>query len=163
MAYPRSLPEEFKIVDATAGCVTTNGGVASDWVSLKHAHKAWVVLQFTQAVGHATQVALQQAQDVGGTGAKALARNAKAWANEDTGASDALVRQADGVSYTVAGDVKKKQVVFEVDPALLDMAGGFDCLGFTVANSAQASNLVAGQFFLLGRYQQAAPPSAVVD
>ena len=58
---------------------------------------------------------------------------------------------------------KRVQLTKPVDPALLDMAGGFDCLGFPVAKSAQASNLVAGQFFLLGRYQQAAPPSAVVD
>ncbi|NLS79689.1 MAG: hypothetical protein GXY76_20775 [Chloroflexi bacterium] len=161
MSY--SFVEEYKVVDATAGPVTTNGGVTSDWVSLKNAHKAVISLQFTQAVGHATVITLRQAQAVAGIGAKDLAANVPIWANEDTAGDDTLVRKPDGVAYTLAADVKKKQVIIEVDPAKLDLANEFDCLGFTVSNSAQASNLVAGQFFLLGRYQQAAPPSAVVD
>ncbi|MDQ0200319.1 hypothetical protein [Neobacillus ginsengisoli] len=44
--------------------------------------------------------------------AKALASSIPIWANEDAAASDKLVRQADGVSYTVGSDVKNKTVVF---------------------------------------------------
>ena len=115
MSY--SFVEEYKVVDATAGPVTTNGGVTSDWVSLKNAHKAVISLQFTQAVGHATVITLRQAQAVAGIGAKDLAANVPIWANEDTAGDDTLVRKPDGVAYTLAADVKKKQVIIEVDPA----------------------------------------------
>jgi hypothetical protein len=45
----------------------------------------------------------------------------------------------------------------------LDIANGFDCLNFTVADSVQATNFVAGLFFLLERYAEATPPAAISD
>lgn len=163
MAYQCALPQEFKIVDATAGAVTTNGGVTSDSVSLKHAHKAWIVIQLTQAVGHATAITIRQATDVAAGTNKALANAVPIWANEDTAAGDTLAEQTAAVSYTVTNDVKKKLVVFEIDPALLDTANGYDVLYFTVGNSSQATNFVAGTFWLASRYKQATPPSAIID
>lgn len=163
MTMPLNLPESFKIVDAVAGGVTTDGGVTADYVSLKNAHKAWIALQFTQAVGHATTVTVRQATAVDGTGVKAITVACPIWANEDTAASDTLVRQTDAVTYAVTDDVKKKQVIIEVDPATLDLANGFDVLNFTVSDSSQATNFIAGQFFLATRYLQATPPTAVTD
>lgn len=154
------LTHDFKIVDATAGPVTTNGGVTSDVVSLKNAIKAWVVLQFTQAVGHATVVTLKQATDVA-AGTNATGPSSNIWANETTAASDTLVKQTSGTTYTLTADVKKKQVVIEVDPAAF--TAGYDCLYFTVSDSSQATNFVAGQFFLETRYPQATPPAAITD
>lgn len=154
------LTHDFKIVDATAGAVTTNGGVTSDAVSLKNAIKAWIVLQFTQAVGHATVVTIKQATDVA-AGTNATGPTSNIWANETTAASDTLVKQTSGTTYTLTNDVKKKQVIIEVDPAAF--TAGYDCLYFTVSDSSQATNFVAGQFFLETRYAQATPPAAITD
>ncbi len=156
-----NLAQGFKIVDATAGAVTTNGGVAaSDTVTLKNAVRAWILLQFTQAVGHATVISVRQASVVANT-ATAAGPTCRIWANEDTAASDTLVEQTAGATYTLTADVKKKQVLIEVDPAAL--TEGYPCLYFTVSDSSQATNFVAGQFILQQRYTQASPFSAIVD
>jgi hypothetical protein len=164
MTLPFALPEYFKIVDATAGPVTTNGGVTADYVSLKNVHKAYIVLQFTQAVGHATVVQPQVATAVAPTGATSITFSANWWENEDTAASDTLVAQTAATSMTVTNDIKKKQVIIEIDPALaVDQGATYDVLGFTVSDSSQATNFVSGQYFLVERYPQATPPAAITD
>jgi len=163
MAHPLSLAQSMNIVDATAGCVTTNGGVTSDYVSLKNVQKAFIILQLTQAVGHATVIAIRQALTVAGGSVKAIVGTPEWWENEDTAASDALVKQTAAVSLTMAADIKKKLVICEIDPALLDLANSFDCLNFTVSDSSEATNFVSATFVLLNRYQQSTPPVAITD
>lgn len=156
-----TLPEKYKIVDATAGPVTTNGGVTGAYVSLKNAQMAWLVLQFTQAVGHATVVTAKEATAVAGTGVQTVANTMEIWSNETTAASDTLVRQTAAKTYTLTADVKKKQVVIQFNPAAL--SDGFDCVGFTASDSSQATNFVSGQWIILERYAQATPPTAIAD
>jgi len=156
-----NLAEHFKIVDATAGPVTTNGGVTGDYVSLKGVKRAWISLQFTQAVGHATTVQPQKATAVAPTGAASITAAARIWANEDTAAGDTLVRKTSATSYAVTNDIKKKQVLIEIDPA--EFTGAYDVLGFTVSDSSQATNFVSGQYFLEMGYSQATPPTAITD
>ena len=158
MTYPFTLPEQFKIVDATAGAVTTNGGVTADYVNLAYCHKAYIVVQLTQAAAHATAIAIRQATSAAGASVKAIANAVEIWANEATGTSDALVRQTAAVSYTVTADIAKKLVIFEIDPAKLDLANGFDYLNFTVADSSEATNFVAATYILVSRYPQASVP-----
>lgn len=155
-----NLTQDFKIVDATAGPVTTNGGVTSDYVSVKNAVKAWVLVQLTQAVGHATAVTLQRATAVDGTGVTTLGSNVAIWLNEDTAASDTLVRQTDAKVCTVTNNIKKKMIVFEIDVAAL---GDYDVINFTVGDSSQATNFVSGVFILQERFAQATPPAAITD
>ena len=164
MALPFSLAQNFKIVDATAGPVTTNGGVTSDYVSLKNCHKAWIVLQFTQAVAHATVIQPQVATAVAPTGATSITFSAPIWANEDTATTDTFVAKTAATSYTLTADVKKKQVIIEIDPAACQAMGAtYDVIGFTIATSGQATNFVAGQFVLAPRYEQATPLAAITD
>ena len=158
-----SIWEEYKIVAATAGIVTTNGGVTCDYVSLKNVHKAWIVLSFTQAVGHATGIDPTQATAVAGTAVKAITASCVIRANEDTAATDTLAAQTAGITYTVTNDVKKKQVVIEIRPEELDTNAGFDCLGCTIDDSSQGGNYVSGLYFLQMRYPQAIPPVAITD
>jgi hypothetical protein len=155
-----SLPQDFKIVDATAGAVTTNGGVTCDYVSLKNVIRAWIVLQFTQAVGHATAVQPRRATAVAGTGAADIAHSARIWANEDTAATDTLAAKTAATSYAVTNDVKKKQVIIEIDPIEI---GAYDVLGCTISDSSQATNFVAGQYILQTGFRQATPPAAITD
>jgi hypothetical protein len=159
------LPETFKIVSASLGPVTSNGGVTCDYVSLKNVLKAWIVASFTQAVGHATGIDPMQATVVAGTDAKAFAAGSELpiWSNEDVAAGDALVARTAALTYNVTNDVKKKIVIFEIDPTKLDVAGGFDVLGCAVDNGGQATNFVDILYVLQMRYPQSTPPSAIVD
>jgi hypothetical protein len=101
--------------------------LTSQVISLKNAHKAWLVLDFTQAVGHATTPTLNQATSIA-AGTNKAGPTVDIWANEDCAATDTLVKQTAGASYAVTNDVKKKQVVFEIDPTRLDVNGGYDCV-----------------------------------
>lgn len=161
MAYNENLPTQYKIVDATAGPVTTNGGVTSDYVSLKNAHKAWIVLQFTQAVGHATSIQPQKATAVAPTGNISITTAVPIWSNLDTVTSDTFVARTAATSYALTTAVKKMQVIIEIDPDAL--GEGYDVIGFTISDSSQATNFVSGQFFLAYRYKGASMPSAIVD
>lgn len=159
-----SLPQCYKIVDATAGPVTTNGGVTSDYVSLKNCHKAWIVLQFTQAVGHATTIQPRVATAVAGTGVTNITFTARIWSNEATATTDTFVAQTAATSYSLTNDIAKKQVIIEIDPGdVVAMGATYDCINFTVSDSSQATNFVSGQFFLEEKYQQCTPPAAITD
>lgn len=161
MSRQFSLPQNMKIVQLTSP-VTTNGGVTTDVISLKNAHKAWLVVELTQAQANATQLSLKQATDVA-AGTNKAGPTVPIWANEDTVASDTLVKQADAASYTVANDAKHKQVVFEIDPSRLDIANGYDCVYLVSADSTQATDFISVTAYLQTRYEQATPPSAIID
>ena len=157
-----TLPENFKIVQGLSP-VTSNGGADSDYVCLKNIKKAYILVEATQAVGHATVFAPYQATAVAGTSAKVLANAVKIWENEDTASSDTLVRQTDAINLTVTADVKNKTVLFEIDPATLDTANNFDCIKLNVSDSSQATNFVSVTFILETKYAQATPPAAITD
>ncbi|MBB2705957.1 MULTISPECIES: hypothetical protein [Rhizobium] len=157
-----TLPQQLKIVEAMAPA-TDAAGRSSDIINLKNAGKAYILVSLTQ--GNAATVALtpMQAQDVAGTGAKVLANAVPIWSNLDTATSDTLVRRTDAVNYTTDAALKNKQVVFEIDPALLDINNGFDCVYFTTGAS-NVANITAAVFLLTDlRYGQETPPSAIVD
>ncbi|KKW45008.1 MAG: hypothetical protein UY96_C0034G0007 [Parcubacteria group bacterium GW2011_GWB1_56_8] len=157
------IPEGCKPVQL-AHPQTSNGGFDSDWISLKNAIKAFIVVEMNQAVGHATKLTVNQATVVAGSDTKVLTNTTRIWANEDVAASDALVRKTAAKDYTVTNDIKKKQVVFEINPAdCLDVANAFDCVGVNVADSSQATDFVSITAFLMMKYAEATPPSAIVD
>lgn len=158
----RTLPEKYNIVQGAAP-QTTNSAITGKYVSMKNVIVAFVIVHLTQAVGHATQVSLFQAQDVSGTGAKALASNVPVWANEDTSASDALVRKTDGVSYSVAADVKNKTVVFQVEAERLDINNGFTTLQARIGASSQTTNFASVEIIADNKYEQQTPPSVVIN
>ena len=159
----QTLPEFYKIVDATAGCVTTNGGVTGQGITTKGAQMVTLVLSFTQAQSHATVITMQEALTVAGGSAKTLTNNAAIWSNLATATNDTLVRRTDATTYTLATGAAKMQVVIQVNPAAMDNANSFDCLIFTLSDSSQATNFVSGVWYIYNRYPQATPPTAVVD
>jgi len=156
-----TMPERFKFVDATAGPVTTNGAVTGQYISAKTANRITLSLQFTQAVGHATAITLKEATAVAGTGVQTVANTMEVWSNLATATDDTLVKRADATGYTLGSGIAKMMVVFDIDPARL--SDGFDCVGFSIADSSQATNFVSGQWIIETKYAQATPPSAVVN
>src|SRR6185503_11046691 len=154
-----SLPTKFKIVTAFAP-KTTNAALTSVPVTLKNAVKAWLVLNFTNAVGFASVPTIKQATDIA-AGTNAAGPVCRIWLNEDCAASDTLVGQTAAASQATDANVKNKQVVFEIDPAAL--TDGYDCVYCTIATSSQATNFVSGEWWIQTNFAQATPPSAILD
>jgi hypothetical protein len=161
MASSFTLPEEAKIVSILEPAADA-AGRTGDYISLKGAHKVYLVAHINQ--GNAATVALtpKQASAVAGTGVKVITTS-RIWVCDDAATSDALVRQSDAANYTTSAGLTIKVVVFEVDPSSLDVAGGFDCLTL-VTGASNAANITSAVAYLTPlRYPAATPPSAIVD
>lgn len=146
-----TLVEKYKVVQAVEP-KTTNTAITGSYISLKNVIEATIIVNLTQAVAHGTQVSLYQAQDTTGTNAKPLVLEVPIWANEDVSITDILERHPNGMSYTVAATVKNKQVVFEVDPAKLDVNNGFICINVRIGESSQVTNFVSAVYILDSKY-----------
>jgi hypothetical protein len=160
MSRQMSLPQNFKIVQMIPP-KTTNAALTSQVVSLKGVNKAWVIFEFTQAVGFASTPTLLQATSIG-AGTNKAGPSVPIWANEDTATTDTLVKQAsDAASYAVTNNIKNKEVVFEIDPSRLDSNNLYDYIYFTLATSSQATNFVSATAILQTSYQQSTPPTQI--
>ncbi len=156
-----TLPEEFKIVEAMPNA-TDAAGRTGDYVSLKNATMAWVVVYLTQGNAATVAISINQASAVAGTGTKAITETVPIWSNLDTAASDTLVRRTAAVSYTTDAGVKNKIVIFQIDPATLDVANGFDCIT-VITGASHAANITGAQYWIQSALQQATPPAAITD
>ena len=161
------LPEHCKLVDAVPGISDTFAEVTFDYVSLKNTHMAWIVILLTQVgdqgTGHETLIQPQVATSVLPAGATSITFATDIWSNEDTAATDMLVKRTSATQYEVAGDVATKMVVFKIDPSDVVAQGvTYDCIGCTIESSKQL-NLVAGLYVLQQRYAQDVLPAAITD
>ncbi len=157
-----TLPQSFKIVELMKPATDAAGRTGS-WVSLKNAKRATVVFHVQQANAATIAVSINQATAVAGTGSKVLSLAVPIWANLDTSVNDTLVRQTDAKNLTTDAATKNKMIVFQIDPALcMDIAGGFDCITI-ITGASNAANLTQAMVYLEMDYEQATPPSAVID
>jgi hypothetical protein len=158
-----TLPEQCKIVELLPLATDAAGRAAAVAVSLKNAARCYILVSLTQ--GNAATVLLtpMQASAVAKTGGKVLTNPIRIWSNLNTAASDTLVRQTDAVNYTTDAGVFNKQVLFEIDPASLDLANGFDCV-YISTGASNVANLTSAIAILTDlRFASATPPSAIVD
>ena len=131
--------------------------------------RLYIVVNLTQAVGHATLLTPRRATAVDGTGVVVLVTNVRIWVNEDTAASDTLVSQTAALNFTVANDIKKKMIIFEIDVSALGFTTAtpgvpYDVVNLLVADSSQATNFISANYYLTDlRFQQATPPAAITD
>lgn len=155
------LPENCKIVEAIVPQV--GAAITGDYVSLKNADKCFVVVHVAQGNAAQMTISIEQASGVAPTGSKPITVVVPIWSNLDCAATDTLVRRTDAVNYQLDVALKHKVVVFQIDPSFLDIANGFDCI--TVKTGAShADNITEAMYYLTGlRYQQATPPSAIID
>lgn len=158
-----TLPEQFKIVEALAPAADAAGRTAGNAVSLKNYSKAWLLVTLTQGNAATVLLSILQATAVAKTGGKVITNPVRIWANADTSLTDTLVRQTDAVNFTTDAGVKNKQVLFEIDPAYLDVANGFDCV-YMSTGASNAANITQAQWILSGpRFASQTPPSAIID
>ncbi len=157
-----SFPQSFKIVEILAPA-TDAAGRTGAYVSLKNVRKAWIVFHVTQGAANTILLSLLQATTVAGGGSKVTTVASPIWSNLDEASGDTLVRRTDAVNYTTDAGVAHKCVVFEIDAALhLDVANLFDCITISTGAS-NAGNLTEARAYLEMKYEQATPPSVVVD
>jgi len=140
---------------------TDAAGRTGAWVSLKGAIRAWVVAYIDQGNAATIALSINQASAVAGTGSKVITNTVPIWANQD-GAASVFTRATDAVNFTTSAAVKKKIVVFEIDPASLDVAGGFDCITL-ITGASNAANLTSALIWLETSYGQVTPINALAD
>lgn len=142
MSAQFTLPEEAIFAALLPPAADAAGRTSAAAVSLKNAHKAYLIYHINQ--GNAATILLtpQQATSVAKGSAKALANNVRIWTDLDNATSTVLTRQSDGVAYTTDAAVKDKFVIFEIDPASLDQAGGFDCI-LAITGASNAANITS--------------------
>lgn len=161
MARNISMPYQFPPVALLAPAADA-AGRTSPYRTLKNALKAWIVCRVNQ--GNAAQVTLTplQAQDVSGTGAKAI-NAVPIWLNGDTSVSDALAVQAAAASLQTSASTKDKIVIFEITPDVaLDVANGFRTIGVQTSAS-NAANITEATLFVLEGMQGASAPSTYTN
>jgi hypothetical protein len=154
-----NIPEGLFPVSASAGAVTTNGGITLDAISMKNAQMVYLVCHFNQAVGHATAVT-PLVGTVVATTATALPQVVPIWYGVNTTAISTQTEQTAAVSFAVdVGDTGDLKVIFKIDPA---KCGAYDCIGGTIADSSQATNFVSAIWWIEPRYSSA-PASRDAD
>jgi hypothetical protein len=155
------MVEQFKLVEGLPPAADA-AGRTGDYISLKNAHACYVVAHITQGNAAAVTVSINQATAVAGTGSKVITNTVPIWANTNVAASDTLVRQTDAVNYATGATTTNKVVVFQIEPASLDVAGGFDCIT-AITSASNAANITEVMYYLDTRYKQATPPAAITD
>jgi len=126
--------EEYKLVQLLQPA-TDAAGRTSAYVSLKFASFATIIVSIAQGNAATVAITIEQASAVAGTGSKVITNDA---------------------------GVKNKQVCFQIDPADLDIANGFDCICIKTGAS-NVANVTAAVIVLNDRYKQATPPSSILD
>ncbi len=159
-----NFPSAYKIVTAILP-LTSNGAKTSDYISLKLAHKVWIVVHATQDTGHATTFTPSVATAVAPTGATPATYSSNWWLNADVSVTDTLVAQTAAAAITLDSGSTDQLAIMEIDPALQIATHGatFDCLGVIASTSSQAANFISVIFYIEERYPQATPPTAILD
>jgi len=155
------LPEHFKIVSATQGCRTTNGGVTFDNIQLRDAIMVWIVAHFRQAVAHATTIQpVVGATDAGCT--NNITFTTEWWSNVDVSSTDTLVAQTDATSCACTAAATDHLLVIKIDPSdVVAQNSTYDWLGGTIATSAQATDFVSAVYYIQTRMPQSTPRAQI--
>lgn len=143
--YTERFTEVHDILAALAP-TTANGTVAAHttgYVSIADYHRAFVWLHLGQPAGASTiDLAMQQAQDTLGTGAKALTTVAIATA----------AAAAKAITQAVAGDIGN-YLGIEIRSPELDVSNGFYCIQATVTVGTATYTYSLVIFGIVSRYE----------
>jgi hypothetical protein len=161
MTFPRSFLSNNQ-VETLLPAAADAAGRASPFVSLKGAAKVSIIAFVNQGNAAPVTFSLVQATNVAGAGVKALANSAPISFDQNTAIGDATTLGTAGVSFTTDATIFNKMVVFDVDPALLDVNNGFDCIGVTTGAS-NAANVTTVLAVLMGTRYGSGSMSAQVD
>ena len=161
-----TLPEQAPftgILDPAADAAGRTGR----WVSCKTSHKMYLIAYINQGSATAVTLNIQQATNVSGGSAKNITNNVRIWACVNIGSTDLLVRQTDATSvssvvYTTDTGTNAKIIVFEIDPATLDLTNSFVYVTL-ITGASSASNITSAiAVSTPARYEGTNPPSLLL-
>lgn len=167
----RISPETFPIITCLAPCAASATGDSGDSVNLEGANGVLIIAQHSGTNDNDVTLTVHEGATaaVAKTGTYPLVvesgttrgQEFKIWINTSVAASDALVRQSDGVSYLINSDAGGNfMVVFYVSASSLTNGRSWINVGF---DAGHASNFLCITYILDGgRYQQTTPPTAIV-
>jgi hypothetical protein len=157
-----TIPENARMIPLLKPAADA-AGRTSRYISIKDAARAIIIVYVDQGNAATILLSLLQATAVAGTGSKALAKVVPIWAALDVATTEVPARATDAVTYTTDAAVKEKAIVFQIDAALLDVNGGFDCIAISTGAS-NAANITSAFAILVGnRYAGPSGSSALVD
>jgi hypothetical protein len=142
-------------------------GRTSSYVSLRNAHKAWIVCEVNQGNAATVQFTPLQATDSSGTGSKAISATPITLNNDTSTATgtDQHVAQTAAANFTTDASTKNKIVIFEIDPGecmdLNNTTKAFDHIAIQTGAS-NAANITSADLYVLSRDQRANPPTLYV-
>ena len=161
--------EEAQIVMAIVPVDSQTAANNGDWVSLKNFERCTLLLiKAAGTAGDDPVFTVRQAQDVSGTGAKALnftRIDAKVGTQTGIGAFT-TVTQAAGNTYTDTVSAEAQAIMaVEFKAEDLDVNNGFDCIQLQIPDTGSAgAQLITGLYILRGgKFNPALSTSAIVD
>ena len=174
------LVEKLQIAQAILPVSLDGGANAGDWVSLKNYNRcAIVVFKAVGTAGDDPVIAVKQATDVAGTGAKAVGftRVDKKQAATNLLAVGAFTKSTSAapatndVFDTAAGtftntDLAEQAAIIAIDIKAedLDLDNNFDCIQVSIADVGANAQIGAALYLLHDpRYSEAALPSAIAE
>ena len=133
---------------------TDAAGRTGSYVSLKNCVGAYVVFHIDQGNAATIALSLSGATDAAGTGATALTGIYPIFTVLDCATTAIPVAQTAASNYTTDAGVKRKYVIFRVDPAAVT-AQGANTLTYiaAVTGASNAANLTEASIWLLGEDQ----------
>lgn len=156
-----NLAQQMKIVGCYNGAANA---VTCDVVSMKNFVRGWFVVHHTGANDTDLTLSLYQATNVAAGTNKAVTTALPNYLDDDQGTtSDTLVKQTDAYALTIDPATQNAVLwVLEVDPTVLDLASGYDCV-YLGDSGGHANNFCDILFVGLANYQGASLPSAIID
>lgn len=155
------FPQDVKPVLLFSGAANA---VVCDVICTKYIKKLWFLILHSGANDTDLTLQLQEATDVAAGTNQAITQACPIWRDNDAGTtSDTLVLQTADDNIVIDPATQNPVLaVIEWDPAKHDHADGYDCI-YLADSGGHANNTV--QIFALCemKYQDAAPPSVIVD
>ena len=152
------LPQGGLLVQGFAPQVNT-AEIVGDYISMKLAHRVFVVFHMQQANAAQSTLSLSMATAVAPTGDTPVVATFPIWYNLDC-ATDIFTRAAaDAANYELSIGTTNKLVVFQIDPSIMP---GYDCLA-GVAGISDIANIVGCTYIIEPRYKGVTPPSVIID
>jgi hypothetical protein len=132
----------ISMVPPTTDCLLASTGT---YVSFKNVHKGYLVVHLNAFSTATVATAPYQASDVSGTGKKVFstANPLNIWVSSSQDAVP-VKQTASYVNYTFSTSTgasgHSKMVCYEIDPACMDLANGFDCCSIQITSTTSICN-----------------------
>jgi hypothetical protein len=157
---PHTFIERWKPIWGTEIKNWTGAATVGDYVSLKNYGSCTIIIITGAWAAGTSAITLEQATAVAGTATKELAFTDYSDDETATGVQAKKTATSNTFNLTAANKI----YIIEVTSAMLDVAGGFDCITVKGASPGANADLYGVMYVMQGsRYQGSAQPSAILD